>query len=1059
MRTALVITAVLAAVGLLVTAWVRPVQDPVPAAGEVRGTFVDPEVEVGPLRGGASPPSAREGKPPAAPLTRRPPERPALSGRLVGPNGEGIADAIISWSTMNQEALDNSLDWYAVDWAAVERETVWARSLQDGSFTFAAKPVGVSSYGTAVWASHPDHRAAVLVLESEEAGQASQRLVMQPAARRSALVVDSGDRPATEAVVRQFATKPWSGGGLEALARRVFYRRFETGGDGKCWLATLDREEALFARKGPNTSGEEVGASAGDVTLVLSPSFTASGTVFMGDGEPVAPEAHVSYGPMEEGRPAVIGRARVSPADGWGPVDVPHTPTGEYGFRLEGGGLVPRQVVSSNPGAGGSLVVDFETTTGSELWFQIVDEDNAPVPEALTEVRWTQEDGTPQYSRAQPRPDGYTRLRGCPPGELTARVTAPGFAAAKEGPLLVPEVEPTVHIVEMRRSGRLTGKCLFKEQPVSSFTIAYWPEGSKTSLATLECSDADGEFAVEDAPAGNVALFAQAPGLAQSQVVEVQLSPGGSADATLELRDALGARGRVVDHVTQEPIEGATIQVYSTADGRPMLACGTSALTDASGAFSVEGLTEELGTVSIQAAGHASLFVPARGAAEGEVDLGTIQLQQTRTLTVRLVHGDDVDPTRFSVASLRRHLPPTAFTAEGEARFEEVGPGTYMLDIACPDGSGLHREAELVSGKPWDVDVQVGGGCELTLGIDQGEPAERSTDLWADVDFIAPDGTRMWFTAWVPEEGRVEFSYIPCVPFSVKIRNDANLVIGRASGGFDQIRSREVEIRLGADTRHFRVVDAAGLPVSDLLVFLFLKEEPQALVFGKTDREGKVSFAGIDGESLTADLHHFERGACADVPVRLPHDTEQTIEIQFLPEATLALQLLDGDTPVPDLRCEIWMTHSPNAAAKLAYSGPDGRVSWNALGSARYGLRVSHPGYWPVQEVLPTAEDPHRVQVRRLGDLSIEVRDRNGFPVRGAGVELTSVELASTVRAWAAQGRIQAPPEGLVTDRNGELRLAGLPHGDYQWTAVDGGPSGAVTIVPGETSRLVIELP
>jgi hypothetical protein len=109
-----------------------------------------------------------------------------------------------------------------------------------------------------------------------------------------------------------------------------------------------------------------------------------------------------------------------------------------------------------------------------------------------------------------------------------------------------------------------------------------------------------------------------------------------------------------------------------------------------------------------------------------------------------------------------------------------------------------------------------------------------------------------------------------------------------------------------------------------------------------------------------------------------------------------------------------------------------------------------------------TGTTPHAIQVRRLGDLRVEVRNGDGLPVSGVLVELTSTEFQAAVSDWIGVSRVGCSPEDSRTDNLGRIRLRGLPNGAYAWRVpLVGGQelAGSVSVKAEAESLLLISVP
>ncbi|MBI5365045.1 MAG: hypothetical protein HZA53_17845 [Planctomycetes bacterium] len=112
-----------------------------------------------------------------------------------------------------------------------------------------------------------------------------------------------------------------------------------------------------------------------------------------------------------------------------------------------------------------------------------------------------------------------------------------------------------------------------------------------------------------------------------------------------------------------------------------------------------------------------------------------------------------------------------------------------------------------------------------------------------------------------------------------------------------------------------------------------------------------------------------------------------------------------------------------------------GSTTWERVGPGKYRLAMKHPGYWPAESVVDHAatDSTQTLEVRRIGNLELVVKNTLGNPQEGALVELTSVEQSQDVSAWVERGLVTLSRSGWKTGPDGRLRMLGLPNGAYRW--------------------------
>ncbi len=168
-------------------------------------------------------------------------------------------------------------------------------------------------------------------------------------------------------------------------------------------------------------------------------------------------------------------------------------------------------------------------------------------------------------------------------------VTARGFVTVFEQLTLnvTGETRATVELEEadLDLTGTVDGEITRADDgdPISNATVKFRPDIPGASVAVEGATDKNGEYIVGGIPTGNVIVSASAQGFlpAEQKILVVQDSSGsGSAPADFQLvatSSKATVQGRVIDLITRDPVEGASVEVGSQ----------TAVLTRADGSFEV----------------------------------------------------------------------------------------------------------------------------------------------------------------------------------------------------------------------------------------------------------------------------------------------------------------------------------------------------------------------------------------------------------------------------------------------------------------------------------------
>ena len=229
--------------------------------------------------------------------------------------------------------------------------------------------------------------------------------------------------------------------------------------------------------------------------------------------------------------------------------------------------------------------------------------------------------------------EGHFVLEGLDRGTYFLRAAARGYAPGYRRRV---RVGSTVDI-QLGEEGRLRGLVTSADGPVPGFAVAVERRvGTLQSrhAASVAEYDPNGRFEVDGLAAGRYRVTASAPGYASAEA-EVEVSAGSTADVgRLELGMAGSVRGIVMSG--EEPVSGARVSLEGRLGNADMPTAKTT-LTDASGAFSLTGLSPGRTSLVVAAEGHhariqSGIVVQAGETVELQVDLRALGEEESPTL-------------------------------------------------------------------------------------------------------------------------------------------------------------------------------------------------------------------------------------------------------------------------------------------------------------------------------------------------------------------------------------------------------------------------------------------
>ena len=997
---------------------------------------------------------------------------PAFSGRLRAEGETAASGAMVVWIPLPESVMEVPGRVARHDWNAIDASSLRTHSDTHGSFEFDQEPDGSSLLGSVLWGIHPDYLALPILLgiDSSEWPRA-QDYHLQRVEKAYVNVVDGDGHAVPGAIVEQRGIAPRSLPSeeipLEHRVRDLLRTSTVTDDAGRCYFFAFPDESTLQARQGFRLSAPRRGPRQSEVTLVLGASFTAQGELLgWEEADGIEKRPQVSFGVQREKRFEILGAVAVAEEGSWGPVTVPLLADGPYRFRMEAPGLVPRDAFVDPPPAGTTVRVDFEAIVGHDLWYYVTDPEGTPLLTSTVTVRWDEE-GQEVSIAAQPRPDGYVLVRGCPAGPIQARALAPGYAPDNFQAQVAPLVHPVTLELALTPAASLRGRCVHGGEPVDEFTVLYWQTGDTDPPGRRSFDGrADGSFVLEQAPIGDLSLLAYAPGLGQSESQRIAFAGEQSADVVIELWDPTVGSGRVIDQMTGEPLGTAEVGLFATVEFGSFDPIVATQSVGPDGSFELTGFSPAPTTFTASAKGYSTATRLIVAEAGVPLDLGTIALSRSQTLEIHLVGKGMVDPTRYSVHCLNRpEIGSAVFDSEGVVKFENVSAGEIDFRLDLPDNSSVFFGQDFVVGYDWKIEIPVKGTRQLIVDVAPSPEAEVP-----ELGFVVVHYDHNWATCKrsvtdYAFDGPVVIDGMPDTDLMVQVQDRDGVTIGLANGSFDGRPELRLRVEIGADPQLFRVVDATHQPLGGVSVVVGVKRDTKRQSCGQTDARGECRLLVPTGGPLFASLNSNTHGYRVGIPVVASEDPNEAIELVLTGDAEVELLLRDGDRPVAGLVCAL-EDHFLNTGTWIPNltSDSQGQVAWDQLSPGEFLLRAHHPDYLPVREIVRASPDaaPVVIQVRQTGRTTFQATSQSGRPVFDLALELTNLEFQKNVQEWIDIDYVLPPPRGLVTDATGRLFLDDLPHGDYRWRVRRPGfdpVEGLFTVIAGGEVHVSVALP
>lgn len=870
-------------------------------------------------------------------------------------------------------------------------------------------------------------------------------------------VVDAQQRPITGAQVLQFLSPgrvaPEEQRKPERVARKLFVRKAQTNEDGKARMSYADGVFFTYARKGEQLSATAFQERPAPVQLVLVDTFTVEGRVRVPRAGLCDEGAYLSiFGCPKvgnvEGMTSIIGRVSFTEDGGFGPLVCP-IPLNTAGLRVRTGNgpLLESYVDRPMPGAGEHIYVTLDAVLGESCEVEVVDRQGAPVVKAGVGT-WINPSWDSWVSGAYAQTDEQGRTRiSVPAGRgFTLSAAAEGFAQ-KSTPTLIWSESLSPIRLELVPAGAVELTVTHQGKPVPNFSVAVWTSDPRKGWVQ-DFASADGRGVVTDLAPARYSFQATSGQLPQSETLSLEVESGVTAQAVIEIPEAVPVSAQVIDAETGAALPQARVVLHNSLGSSLMWSRDVVLPVDSRGAFSVPQIGKAGGAVLVSADGYAAAAEVFQWTAEGAPPPSVIPLQKRNRLEVWVQHQrGDALKGYFLSSSLGFSLAATAVPADGRFVLEQQSPTSGVLTLHLPDGSSMTRSTS-VAPQGWNrLRFEVGFTGILEV---QAQDARTERAL-SGGELILRDKQRAGDVARALRIGQRW-------PLNLQELAPGEYLVEARSADDRIVATRAVEVLATGGTTcaltmqepplAVRVVDAQRQPLSNARIELVGAQSGAAwFVRGFTDADGVFMAGGIVPGKARLALDHDAVGLVRGLECDLRELLEPT-EIRVLPGEAAEVLVTDAGQPRPGIVLIVeHPEHSILARSKFT-TGVDGIARITPSNPSRLRVFVRSTGYWSTEHALTIPSASRLViPLRALSSVRLVALGPYGKPLAGIRWELYSEEFQASVAEWIAAGRIQHEG-GLATGALGECLVEGLPAGDYRYRAIL--PAGAV--VEGQVS-------
>lgn len=995
---------------------------------------------------------------------------PALEGRLLAPGGRALEGATISWTALLEP--DDPLDPASRELDA-RRRRILAASIhtvtgKDGSFSFAAPPPWIEGRASVVWATHPEiwARAAVIAEGGLEAW-GSGELACELGEPIEVLVVDEQGHAVAGATVSHWLQ--WTGGSYDGTlpqtkAREMFRREYRSDQTGRVLVSAAAQGNVLLAHQGSRVSNMWWGETRERVTLTLGDSFLVSGRV-----RTDAPDRAVLGGHVVIGLFDALDQSDLV----WAGARMNVRPDGSFGpgrFQLatrsfllaslrEAVGIAHARLTREAPRPGEHVVLEIEAKHGVHADVLVIDSRGDPVEGATVQAHFETEGGTMSTAWGAAGTDGAgrTRVEGLPPGRIYLLASKDGYRDAVLGwgtgsPCVVPRAEDEgPFVVQLGEARRITGRVVHEGEPVPSFEIAHWSGSEPPEFTRFD--DDEGRFEVTAPSGARVAMFAIAPELPQSEVLELA-ADAPAEDVELVLPVGGICRGRLVDQMTGEPVSTAELKIIALSGTVHAGFRRDVHRPRPDGSFELPGFVPGRGGLLITAAGYADHYSYVHSDHGAIIEYGLVALEPLARLSVRAEGWSGARYEEFRVSGHIEALrSPRPLEPDGTLLLSGLRPGPCDLYLTTPEQRTYAQTCWISASAVTEVVFrQADGAGSLHVEVESPGSDLPLAGKLLRIHGHSRDGDPLRRQLPLPAHGVHTFEGLPADTFVVEVSDETDQIYATSTQELGPGEHRSVRMKLRRSDRSLRLLVGNGTPLRMAPVQITLPGARGGWwLMRLTDIEGKIAVGAIDSDEVILSYRPDTSSLVLGLSVAL--EAEGTTDVMVETPATVSLQLRELGEPCTGVKVLFGHGSYPFQLANPSYTtDAAGFARGYDMPEGEYVLALADSPYWkePYPVTARTSMEPIHLELYSRGSLTLNARDAEGLPLAGVAIQLDHVRFGSGIAGWIASHEVQASSAGLFTGTDGKLQLSGLPRGEYRWRASlpDGSTRSGSVVVP-----------
>jgi large repetitive protein len=671
-------------------------------------------------------------------------------------------------------------------------------------------------------------------------------------------------------------------------------------------------------------------------------------------------------------------------------------------------------------------------------------------------------------------PEGIFEIKGMKEGKHKLKVKAAGYAEGEKSGVKIKNGECVEGIVITLKPGsKVEGKVVRMQDksPVSGAIVKIADGGTNimgmdTSMfdrgpvKNAAITDNEGNFLIENISSGLITLEVIKEGYIKGKKMLFILDGQDKKDVEIELASGGTVIGTVVSKSTGKTIPDAEVTFTGQgliADMVPFFRKQTA--TDSGGMFEFKTVPAGKQNIKITHDDYSGKIVENLIIEEGKTnDAGLIELTSGGSIEGLVL---DIDGKPIASALLMSNgssgLRQTNTTADGEYSITELIPGSYTVTL-IPDQEGImfgqapqsqEKQATVKEGEVTELNFMLSPGYSLSGTITRdGETVNDVTISCQSTDYL--ETLREGGSQFVTSDGKYEFKEMKPGPYTITVqRGQAN------SGGslqtlytarLDLQEDTVYDISLPTMSIEGRITDAVtGDPLAGAQAYIVRASDPQTaenivksgqwtFVSESTDSDGFYKIKDIQEGDFTLLAKHKDYSYKTLSMNLVEGETKKDINFALDPGLSIKGTAIVKKTNTPVTRLFIHLIDSRNMTIMNEFVTIDssGEYTIPGLQAGDYTINAYPTGAAPIYRISFTVssgkENILNLDFSPGGDISVDVKDTSGNPIKRAEVTLQDIN-GKPYSLAANLDNIMQFNEMIFTDDNGHLERKNIPPG------------------------------